>query len=184
MKRKLYVIIAILLGGGALYFLYGLLTTRSHSPSETKAISHQGLDVHVVYGRPYKKDRLIFGDEKDGALVPYDKYWRLGANEATEITFNKNVHFADKTVQAGSYRMYAVPKAETWQISLNSELGKFGYFEPNYALDVAKVEVPVNKESEVVEQFSISFEPADSAGVIMRMVWDQTAVYVPIRADE
>ena len=184
MKRKLYVIIAILLGAGAVYFLYQLITTRSHSPSETKAISHQGLDVHVVYGRPYKKDRLIFGEEKDGALVPYNKYWRLGANDATEITFNKNVQFADKAVQAGSYRMYAVPKADSWQVTLNSELGKFGYFEPNYALDVAKVDVPVQTEPDTIEQFSISFEPADSTGVIMKMEWDQTAVYVPIRANE
>ena len=182
MKRKLFLIIAILLGGFAAYFIYGILTTRSHSPAETKVISHQGLDVHVVYGRPYKKERLIFGEEQDGALVPYNKYWRLGANEATEITFNKDVEFADKPVQAGSYRMYAVPKADTWQISLNSELGKFGYFEPNYALDVAKVDVPVMESQDTTEQLTITFAPADSAGVFMNIAWDKNSVRVPIRA--
>ncbi len=180
MRKKLYIVIAVLLVGYAAYFFYGILTTRSHSPSETKAISHQGLDVKVDYGRPYKKDRLIFGTAEDGALVPYDKYWRLGANEATEITFNKDVDFADKPVTAGSYRMYAVPHADRWQISLNSELGKFGYFEPNYALDIAKVEVPVLSEPDVTEQLTITFD-TDSSAVIMNIAWDKISVQVPIR---
>jgi len=178
-KKKVFTILGILLAGYIVYFLYGIFTTRSHSPNETKTISHQGLDVKVVYFRPYKKGRLIFGSEKDEALVPYDKYWRLGANDATEITFNKDVNFVNKTVQAGSYRMYAVPNENSWQISLNSELGKFGYFEPNYALDVVKVEVPVVKATEETEQFTITFDP-DSSGVNMDIIWDKTLVRVPI----
>jgi hypothetical protein len=138
----------------------------------------------VVYGRPFKKERLIFGEETDGALVPYNKYWRLGANEATEITFNKDVQFADKAVPAGSYRMYAVPKADSWQISLNSELGKFGYFEPNYALDVAKVEVAVLEEQKITEQLAITFNPADSTGVVMNIAWDKLSVQVPIQTQQ
>ena len=143
-------------------------------------MSHQGLDVKVLYYRPYKRNRLIFGTEQEEALVPYGKYWRLGANDATEITFSKDVTFVNKPVPAGSYRMYAVPDQTSWQISLNSELGKFGYFEPNYALDVAKVEVPVSRPSEETEQLTITFEP-DSAGVVMNIKWDKTLVQVPIR---
>lgn len=178
-KKKVFTILGILLAGYIVYFLYGIFTTRSHSPSEIKTISHQGLDVKVVYYKPYKKGRLIFGSEKDEALVPYDKYWRLGANDATEITFNKDVNFVNKAVQAGSYRMYAVPNESSWQISLNSEVGKFGYFEPNYALDVAKVEVPVGKVTEETEQLTISFDP-DSSGVNMIIIWDKTLIRVPI----
>jgi len=177
--RKLFTILGILLLGGLVYFLYGVFTTRSHSPVETTSMSHQGLDVKVVYYRPYKKDRLIFGTEEEQALVPYGKYWRLGANDATEITFGKDVNFVNKPIQAGSYRMYAVPNQTSWQISLNSELGKFGYFEPNYALDVAKVEVPVTRPPDETEQLTITFEP-DSSGVIMNVKWDKTLVQVPI----
>lgn len=122
--------------------------------------SDEGLDINVVYSKPSKNGRLIFGEGKprmwlpkgkfwttglrlltglpatSGALVPYGEYWRLGANDATEISFSKNINFAGRPVHAGRYRMYAVPNANTWQVSLNSELGKFGYEEPNYALDV------------------------------------------------
>ena len=181
MKRKIFIILGILLLGYVAYFLYGIFTTRSHSPGETQSVSHQGLDVKVVYFRPYKKGRLIYGPEKEEALVPYDKYWRLGANDATEITFNKDVNFVNKPIPAGSYRMYAVPSQTSWQISLNSELGKFGYFEPNYALDVAKVEVPVSQSPTEVEQLIITFDP-DSAGVTMNIAWDRTLVRVPITA--
>ena len=78
MKKKIYIVIAILVVGFLAYFIYGVLTTRSHSPSETKAFSHAGLDVKVVYSRPYKKGRLIFGDEKDEALVPTEN---IGGSE-------------------------------------------------------------------------------------------------------
>jgi hypothetical protein len=178
-KKKLLTIIGILFLGYVVYFLYGIFTSRSHSPQETKTISHQGLDVKVTYCRPYKKDRLIFGSAEDGALVPYDKYWRLGANDATEITFGKDVTFGDKAIPAGTYRMYAVPHSDTWQISLNSEVGKFGYFEPNYALDVAKVTVPVSTSPLETEQLTIMLEP-DSGGVVMDISWDKALVSVPI----
>jgi hypothetical protein len=177
--KKLFTILGILLFGGIVYFLYGIFTTRSHSPGETTSISHQGLDVKIVYYRPFKKGRIIFGPEEEQALVPYDKYWRLGANDATEITFNKDVTFVNKPVQAGSYRIYAVPRQTSWQISLNSELGKFGYFEPNYALDVAKVEVPVTRTPDETEQLTFTFDP-DSTGVTMNIKWDKTLVRVPI----
>lgn len=179
MKKKILIAVGILFLGFLAFFLYGVLTTRSHSPSETKQVSHQGLDVKVVYCRPFKKGRLIFGEESDEALVPFGKYWRLGANEATEITFNKAVDFGGKTVEAGSYRMYAVPKADSWEVSLNSELGKFGYFEPNYALDVIKVNVPVTTAPTENEQFTITLNP-DSAGIKMDMAWDKVLVQVPI----
>lgn len=181
MKKKILIGLAILVLGYLAYFVYGVLTTRSHSPCETKQVSHQGLDVKVVYCRPFKKGRLIFGEEKDKALVPYGKYWRLGANEATEITFNKDVTFAGKPVPAGSYRMYAVPSAQSWQVTLNSELGKFGYFEPNYALDVVKVDAPVGTAPSETEQFTIALEP-DTTGIKMNFVWDKVLVQVPIEA--
>lgn len=158
---------------------YNFATTRSHSPLEEKTFSHGDLDLKVTYCRPYKKGRLIFGPESDGTLVPFGKYWRLGANDATEITFSLPVSFAGKRVAAGSYRMYAVPGPEMWEVSLNSELGKFGAYPPDYSLDVLKVSVPVMQSGEMSEQFTIDFT-SDSAGVNMAFIWDRTVVNVPI----
>lgn len=179
MKKK------ILIGIGAIliivigYVAYTLLTTRSHSPLATVETTVGDMNVKVVYCRPYKKGRLIFGEESADALLPYGKYWRLGANEATEITFSKDINFAGKPISAGRYRMYTVPNADSWQISLNSEVGKWGAFEPDYSLDVLKVDVPVQTNPQETEQLTIQFS-SDSTGVLMDFIWDKTLIRVPI----
>lgn len=180
MKKKIFIGLGVLGVLLVAFVLYGVLVVSKKSPIKTTEFSTNGLDLKVVYCQPYKKGRLIFGEEKDGALQPNGKYWRLGANAATEITFNKNVNFAGKPVNAGSYRMYAVPGATTWQVSLNSELGVyFGINEPHYDLDVLKVEVPVEAAPSETEQLQIDFV-GDSTTISMNIMWDKTLVRVPI----
>jgi hypothetical protein len=179
MLKKILIGIGILLLAFVGFVVY--LNLFPASPKDTASFSENGLEIKVNYSRPYKKGRLIFGDEKDKALQPYGKYWRLGANAATEITFNKNVNFGGKPVNAGSYRMYAVPGATSFQVALNSELGTFlAVNEPDYKLDVLKVEVPVSPAPET-EQFTINFA-SDSTGVKMNFLWDKIQVTVPITA--
>ena len=179
MKKKIFIGLGIALIIFVAFVGYRLLTTKSHSPSDTVEHEYNGLAIKVVYCRPYKKGRLIFGEKKDGALLPFGKYWRLGANEATEITFNKNIFFAGKPVTAGTYRMYAVPNATNWQVSLNSELGKWGALEPDYSKDVVKVDLAAEENSPETEQFTIKFSN-DSIGTNMDFIWDRTKVTIPI----
>ena len=204
MKRRIFTSLAVLLALWIGYRGYRMATTRSHSPAETINFNYQDLDINVTYSRPYKKGRVIFGEAKDrawlpkgkfwtdgfraltglprttGALVPNGQYWRLGANDATEVSFSKNIDFAGKPVNAGRYRMYAVPNHDTWLITLNSELGKFGYHEPDHSFDVVTVDVPVETAPTETEQFTISFDN-DSSGVAMNFRWDKTLVRVPLR---
>lgn len=178
MMKKIIIGISVILLAIVGFFVYSNLFPKS--PPKTTTFSDRGLDIKVTYSQPFKKGRLIFGEEKDKALQHYGKYWRLGANAATEITFSKNINFAGKPVNAGSYRMYAVPGANSFQISLNSELGVFfGVTEPNYKLDVVKVDVPVLSADTETEQFTINFA-SDSSGVNMDFVWDKIIVRVPI----
>jgi len=178
MLKKILIGVGLLLVVFVGFIVYSNLFPKS--PPTTKAFSENGLDINVAFGQPSKRGRLIFGEEKDGALQPYGRYWRLGANAATEITFNKDINFAGKAVKAGSYRMYAVPGANSFQVSLNSELGVFlGVMEPDYSKDVLKVDVPVIQSSTETEQFTINFA-SDSTGVNMDFVWDKIIVRVPI----
>lgn len=178
MIKKLLIGVGVILLAIVGFLAYSNLFPKS--PKKITEFSDRGLDIQVSYSQPYKKGRLIFGEEKDGALQPYGKYWRLGANAATEITFSKDVNFAGKAVKAGSYRMYAVPGASSFQVALNSELGVFlGVTEPDYSLDVVKVDVPVTATANEVEQFAINFS-SDSVGVNMDFVWDKIQVRVPI----
>ncbi|MEK6782138.1 MAG: DUF2911 domain-containing protein [Bacteroidota bacterium] len=181
MKKKIFIGLTIVLVAVIALVAYETLIAAKKSPSRTTTFSDQGLDIKVVYCQPSKRGRLIFGEEAAGALQPYGKYWRLGANAATEITFNKNIHFAGKPVNAGSYKMYAVPGAASFQVFLNSELGvsMSAASEPDHSLDVLSVEAPVQTQSNETEMFTINFW-ADSTGVKMDFVWDKTLFSIPI----
>jgi hypothetical protein len=181
MKKKLLLGIGALVVVLAALMAYRISTTGKASPLDTVAFNQGSLEVKVVYCRPSKRDRLIFGDKSAGALVPFGKYWRLGANAATEITFGKDLLFAGQPVSAGTYRMYAVPSASSWKVVLNSQPGKWGAFEPDHDKDVLTVEVPVESTPAPVEQFTISIS-GDPSGARLDLAWDKTLVRVPLAA--
>lgn len=179
MKKKIIIGVSILAVAIIGVILYEVLIASKKSPAKTASITNGDLSIHVTYCAPYKKGRLIFGEEKDGALQPYGQYWRLGANAATEITFSKNVNFGGKPVNAGKYRMYAVPGAQAWKVALNSEVGSWGAAEPDHANDIVVVEVPASSPPSEVEQFVINFTN-DSTAVQMDFAWANAQVRVPI----
>ncbi len=124
MKKKIIigvVAFVVLLGIAFVYLNY---RNRSLSPSGTAELTANGLTVSIPYSRPSVRGRLIFGTAEEKALQPFGMYWRLGANESTEITVNKDFLFNGQPVTAGTYRMYAIPNAGEFEIVLNSELGQ------------------------------------------------------------
>jgi len=139
------------------------------SPHDTVSAPH----VKVTYGRPYKKGRDIFG-----SLEKYGVVYRVGADEATTITFDKDVKFGGAPVKAGTYTLFATPNETEWTIILNSQLGQWGAFKYNQYKDkdIAQVKVPVQKLDKVVEQLTISF-PGNNK---LRIEWDKTRVDVPL----
>jgi hypothetical protein len=181
MKRRTILIAVtvfiLLLGAGFMYLNH---RNRTLSPPGTAALSSGDLSVTVSYSRPSVRGRLIFGPEEQKALQPYGKYWRLGANEATEITFNKDVSVNGNDVAAGTYRMYAVPGPDSFEIALNSETGKWGALEPDYSLDVLRTRVPVEKASPPVEQYTINLAGADG-GIDVVFEWSDVRFVVPVR---
>lgn len=155
--------------------IYQIATTRKHSPPATVALKTEKFEIKIDYCRPYKKGREIFG-----ALLPYDTYWRTGANEPTIITFSDNFTFGSNIVQAGSYRLYTIPREQEWDVILNAETKKWGLWEPDYTLDIAKVTVPVLQSNSCAEQFLIELNEKKN-GAELAMIWDFTKVVVPIK---
>ena len=162
----------------ASYLLYGTFINPK-SPRDTLTLTQEGLTLEVDYSQPFKKDRIIFGNDADGALVPYGKYWRLGANFATTFEINKEISFAGRPLAAGKYRVYAVPEEDHWVISLNSEFGSFGYTEPDYEKDIMSVNIASAQLMTAVEQFTIDFVEGDDS-LSLRFRWDTTSVSLPI----
>ena len=162
----------------ASYVVYGVFLNPK-SPRDTVKFNKEELALVVDYSRPYKKDHLIFGPEEEQALVPYSTYWRLGANFATTFDSNQEISFAGRPLDAGKYRLYAVPEEDHWVISLNSEFDTFGYSEPDYEMDIMSVNIATAKLMNPVEQFTIDFVETDDS-LSLRFRWDTTSVSLPI----
>ena len=151
---------------------------KSYSPEDRVEFSKGTLEITLFYNRPFKKNREIFG-----GLVPYDQVWRTGANEATIFETNENLVFEGKTLRAGTYSLWTIPRQDTWTIIFNSEYGQWGINskgEPNReaSRDVLTLDVPSMHQDRVFEQFTISFETVGE-DVEMVLMWDKTLVAVP-----
>lgn len=144
--------------------------TQPKSPHDTVTYANGT----VTYGRPYKKGRDVFG-----GLEKFGEVWRLGADQATTISFNSDTEFGGQKIARGTYTMFALLNENEWTIILNSQLGQWGAFsyEKNKDKDVAKVTVPVTKLDEVVEQLTIHFDEDNT----MIIQWDQTQVAVSLK---
>lgn len=169
---------AILLATG---FIYLNNRNRTLSPPGSAMLENGALSVSVSYSRPSVRDRLVFGPEGSEALQPYGVYWRLGANESTEVTFGTDILFNGNHVSRGTYRMYAVPGSSSFKVGLNTELGKWGYYEPDYSLDVITTNIPVIKNNHV-EQHTINLEPFDQNGVNILVEFSDVKLIIPVVA--
>jgi len=171
-----FTVILVLVASGA--FLR--MNTKKHSPVDKITYAKGDIEITIVYCQPAKKGRLIFGEEADEALQPWGEYWRLGANEATTFKSNTDVKIGDHHLPAGFYSIYAVPGKDTWKISINSAAKRWGYAEPNYDKDILTISVPVTYSDQVMELFTMTFEPTDT-GADLVMHWDTSIVKVPLR---
>jgi Protein of unknown function (DUF2911) len=130
--------------------------------------------ARVIYSRPVKNGRTVFGD-----LLEYGKVWRMGANEATEIEFYQNVKFGSTKVKKGRYTLYCIPYADKWTMILNKETDTWGSFKYDVKKDVARLDVSVQKQSDITEAFTMVFEKA-GAGISLTIAWDNVKVSLPI----
>ena len=167
-------ILLLFMACATLYTVNAQVQTPAPSPF-SKIEQKVGLtDVTIEYSRPGVKDRVIFGD-----LVPFDKPWRTGANARTKITFSTDATFDGQTLKAGSYSIFTVPSAESWNIIFyndGKDSGTPEEFNPDYvaAKTTAKMyPIPFN-----VETFTIDINNITNTGGRLEFIWEKTWVGV------
>jgi len=131
--------------------------------------------ARVIYSRPQKNGRVVFGE-----LVEYGKVWRLGANEATEIELFKDVKVGGKKLKKGRYTMYALVNPDKWSIIFNSDLDTWGAFKYDAKKDVLRVDVPVQKNTEMLEALTMTFEKTNGTTFNLVAGWDDVVVRLPM----
>lgn len=137
-------------------------------PSDTKPPV-----ARVIYSRPQKKGRKIFGD-----LVPYGKVWRTGANEATEFRLYEPMNFGDICLDEGTYTLYTIPQKDHWTIIINRDVYVWGAFSYKKEKDAARLKVPTQETAAPVEALSMIFRN-EKNGITLLIGWDTTFVEIP-----
>lgn len=130
--------------------------------------------VAVSYSRPGVKGRKIWG-----ALVPYDKVWRAGADEATKITFSTDVNIEGKKLTAGSYSFFVIPNKKEWIVIFNKVADQWGAFTYNEAEDALRIKVkPKTAEFEEWLKYEITRTGDYSANLCLH--WEKLKVVLKL----
>jgi Protein of unknown function (DUF2911) len=150
----------------------------SYFPANYPQLKMAGQDknppvARVIYSRPFRDGRKVFG-----ALQKYGEVWRMGANEATEIEFFREVTIQTKKVAAGRYILYCIPYEDKWVIVLNNDLFTWG-LKIDKSKDVLKTEIPVEKLTTPFEALTIVFENAKD-GFNVVIAWDDVKASLPV----
>jgi hypothetical protein len=170
-------ILLLMLLAGAMSYLKAQIKTPALSPG-AKIQQKIGLvDVTLEYSRPSVKGREIFGD-----LVPYDKIWRTGANDATKITFSDDVKFGGADVKKGEYALLTKPGKQTWTLLL------YPYTSTNWTSYGESDVTPVSVTADVktmpkgyrTESLLLSFDGLTNSGANFNIAWDDVQVSVPV----
>ena len=146
------------------------------SPPATATGKVGGATITINYSSPAVKGRKIWGE-----LVPYDKVWRAGANEATIFATDKDIMVEGKPLKAGKYSFYAIPGEKEWTFIFNSQTGQWGIkmdgsTTEDPAKDVLRVKVKPQKSKTMSERLAYTVDKNGFA-----LVWENVEVPVMVK---
>jgi hypothetical protein len=146
------------------------------SPPAQATVELSGKQITIDYSAPSMRGRKIFG-----GLLPYDHWWRTGANAATTLTTPIDLKIGTATVPAGTYTLYSLPSETTWKLIINKQTKQWGTVY-NESQDLARVDVQKNPLPDPQEKMSISFENTQGNQTQLHVRWENTDVWVPVVA--
>jgi hypothetical protein len=134
-------------------------------------------DVTIAYCRPAVRNRTIWGD-----LVPYDKVWRTGANEATTITFSTDVMVSGTTLTAGTYGLFTIPGKDEWTVVFNKGAKQWGAYEYKAEDDVLRIKVKP-QPNEFTERMTFSFPNTTTDSTEVALAWERLEIAFTVKVD-
>jgi len=168
----------------SLYILFFILVGFTYAQKEQIRVSPKAsvmqvvglIEVTIDYSRPGVKGRTIWGE-----LVPYNKVWRAGANEATVISFGSDLLIEGKKLSAGKYSLFAIPSKDEWTLIFNKVAEQWGAFEYNEAEDALRISVKP-KTNGFQEWLTYSFTKSGDKIAIVNLEWEKIKVPFKIEA--
>ena len=136
--------------------------------------------VEVKYSRPSKRGRQILGE-----IIPYDRIWRVGANESTKVSFSTDVVVAGNPLKAGTYALYAFPHQENWEVVFHQDTTHWGDGRDAYnpEMDALRFTVQPKVLNDLVETFRIDFQGFTHTSATMVWQWEHFQIDFRISVD-
>ncbi|HLJ48032.1 MAG TPA: DUF2911 domain-containing protein [Bryobacteraceae bacterium] len=97
-----------------------LVTKNTKSPGAETSVTINGKNLWIYYHAPSVRGRHIFGGA--GALEPYGKVWRLGADYATVLHTDADLDLNGLAIPKGDYALYADLDNGRWTLIVNKTL--------------------------------------------------------------
>jgi len=160
--KKTYLLFALLICVGSVF---------AQSPRKKANGVIGGVVIAVDYGSPSVKGRVVWG-----GLEPYDKVWRAGANEATTVEFSKNVSINGKSLDAGKYGFFIIPREKgKWTVIFNKTSEQWGAFSYDSSFDALRVDVVPEWSDKVQETLVYSVDKTLNFG------WEKARISLKVK---
>jgi hypothetical protein len=145
--------------------------------SQAAAVSQRvaNTEITVTYSRPVARGRALFG-----ALVPYDKIWNPGADQATAIRVTRDVQIDDHSLRAGKYSLWAIPRAEMWTVIFSHAADVYHEPYPGESQDALRFDVRPETGPHM-EVLSFYFPLVEGKDAVLRLHWGEVMVPLSIR---
>jgi hypothetical protein len=141
------------------------------SPPEVVTGKINDATISINYGSPSVKGRKIWGE-----LVPFNKVWRAGANEATTFETDKEIMIEGSKLPAGKYSFFIIPNETESIIIFNKDDKQWGAYKYKDKNDQLRVTVKQQIASSSVEKLTYAIL---GNGIVIS--WDNWNIPITIK---
>jgi hypothetical protein len=147
--------------------------------------------LEIVYGRPLKRGRDLWGSGADYGTKLNDgaPVWRAGANVSTRLKSEAPLVIGGKTVPAGEYSLFIDLKPNNWTFIVSrwpahptfpgTKEALFGAYDYTPEKDVVRTPMKLETLPYSVEQLTWAFADVTEAGGRLVLTWDKMMASVP-----
>ncbi|MFN7115996.1 MAG: DUF2911 domain-containing protein [Saprospiraceae bacterium] len=148
--------------------------TIKSSPTRQTMTMLNGNHIHITYGSPGVRGRVIWG-----GLVPYDQVWATGAHNATSVMFDKEVMINNQKIAAGTYAFFTIPGKEEWTLILNKNYNQHLADDYNEKDDIIRVKVKPETQKDITQRLTYKIEETSPKSGNISVYWEYVKVSLP-----
>jgi len=144
------------------------------SPLGMETYKEDSLYIKFTYSRLNREKKTVFG-----GIVPYRKMWRMGDDEAPELTVTQPVRIDNQLIPSGTYSLFAIPDTSVWTLIVSKEPGQYGLFKYDERKDLCRIKLKAYRSPKDFDELTCYTDTTES-GIDLVLIWESTAFRIPL----